>query len=453
MVFELSRLVELCDNVAVICLLAYLLTRTRYAPIFVNKKHSLSSILFMALAGGLLYIYGVFTAVEIGPYYISIQVIGPAIAGIIAGPIAGLIGGVIGITLEILAGYTIESGELIITLLAGILGGLFIYINKNHHFKIWQFFCLGFIIGVLQLIAGVRGVQPNILDKGEVLEAAMDLFIPVIIGLCIFGFIINNFRTEEDNNRKTFHLEGELEAARKIQLGSLPASTYERGSVSLAASLTPASYIGGDLYDYLSLKDGLIYFAIGDVSGKGIPAALLMSSTRSLLRSMVQKARDPSIIIKEVNRSFIEDGDNNQFITLIVGFLEPESGVIRYCNAGHPPPFLLNNNGCIILESDGNLPAGVMEEEEFKLHHLTMKAGESLILVSDGVTEAEQGNKFYGQTRVASVLKQEIFKPPEEIVSKLLTDINRFTDYGQPSDDCTILVISYNPEKNTNYLN
>jgi len=449
MVFELSRLVELCDNVAVICLLAYLLTRTKYAKIFVEKKISAFSILFMSVIGGLLYIYGVFTGVAIGPYYISIQVIGPVIAGIISGPFAGLFAALIGISLQNITGYEIEQGELLVTVISGIIGGLFRYLKKQEYIKVRYIFLLGCIIGFMQFFAGVRGIQPNILDKGEVLEGALDLFVPVITGLCIFVFIINNLRTEEEINRKTLHLEGELQAARKIQLGSLPAPEHEWERVSVAASLIPASYIGGDLYDYLALKDGSIYFAIGDVSGKGVPAALLMSSTRSLLRVIIRDNNDPSKIIKEINRSFIEDGDTDQFITLIVGFIYPKSGEVRYCNAGHPPPFLLKKNECQILETESNLPAGVMPDEEFILHNITLNPGEDLILVSDGVTEAESNEEFYGKERVSKMLEQSDMKYPEEIISGMMADILSFTCNKQLTDDCTILAIGYLPAKPT----
>lgn len=445
MVFDLARLVELLDNVAVICLFAYLLTRTKYSSVFVYKKLSLFSIIFMSVTGGILYFYNILTGVWIGPYFISLQVIGPIIAGIISGPIAGFAAAVIGISLQLISGYNIESGDFAVTLLSGLIGGIYWYWNKEKLFKVSQIFLIGCLIGFLQFFAGVRGVEPYALDQGEILEAILDLFLPAIAGLCIFAFIINNFRIEEDKNRKTYRIEGELEAARKIQMKSLPPSHKSWESISLSASLIPASYIGGDLYDYMSLKDGIIYFALGDVSGKGIPAALLMSSTHTLLRSLVKEIQDPALIIKEINYSFLNDGDYGQFITLIVGFINSESGEVDYCNAGHPPPFLMTSVGSKSLESEGNLPAGVIEDEIFVPHHLIMNPGETLILVSDGLTEAERGDELYGTERVIQRLNIQKTGNPDDIISALLDDVSNWTGDEKIKDDCTILAINYSP--------
>lgn len=447
MVFEFVSLVQLCDSVAVISLLAYLLTRTKYSSVFVLQKNTLFSILFMSLTGALLYLYGVITGIEIGPYLISIQMVGPVIAGIIAGPASGLIAGMAGIILQIMFGYSIPPVESLIVLISGLIGGGYWYFNKGKEFQLTHIFILAILIGFIQFFAGIRGVKPDILDQGEVLEAILDLFIPTIVALCIFVFIINNLIKEDENNRKTLHIEGELFAAREIQLGALPAQRKEWEKVSIAASLEPASFVGGDLYDYQELDDGSIYFALGDVSGKGVPAALLMSSTRMVLRSKLREVRDPCLLIQEINRSFLEDGDCKQFITLIVGFLSPQTGEVRYCNAGHPPPCVIHTTGCTEHNSDGNLPAGVMEDETYIPHHFTMNPGEILLLVSDGVTEAEHDEELFGSERILEIIRKKDPCNPDELVNVLHTAVKDWTGDNPLSDDCTILAIGYYPER------
>ena len=446
MTFEIARLVQLCDCVAVICLLAYLLTRSRFAGILTGQKNQISSILFMSVTGGLLYLYGILTGIELGPYVISIQVIGPVIAGLIAGPVSGILAGIIGIILGFGYGITIDLIEWGVTLVSGLIGGLFWWKNKNRNFQISHVFGMGIGIGCIQFFAGVRGVKPDFLDTGEVLEGIFDLFIPTIAGLCIFAFIINNFRTEEESNRRSYHMEGELLAARQIQLGALPARNARLVHLSIAATLTPASYVGGDLFDYQELDDQSLYFAIGDVSGKGVPAALLMSSTRMLLRSKLQSERDPCALVREINRSFLEDGDSMQFITLIVGIINQETGEVIYCNAGHPPPFIVQTSGITELESEGNLAAGVLEDEEFVCSITRLNPGEILLLVSDGITEEIQNNTMFGSEGIIRTVKNSIPLTPDSLVQELVNSVQSWMNELPLSDDCTILAIGYYPD-------
>lgn len=448
MVFELERLVELCDGVAVISLIAYFLTRSRYAGVFLSKSFSPFSVLFMALIGGFFYAYGILTGVEIGPYFISIQILGPVIAGLIAGIPGGFLAGCLGLLIQVAIGHPVEPSGCLVTLLCGVIGGVFRLLNKNELIRIPHVCILGFIIGFLQFGIGDNGIRADILDPGEMIEGILDIFLPTIAGLVIFVFIVNNLRIEAENTRKSYQIEGELQAARQIQLGSLPQKTHEQNTLKLSASLIPASYVGGDLYDYLELDDNSLYFALGDVSGKGVPAALLMSSTRMLLRSKIRETRDPCALVSEVNRSFLEDGDCKQFITLIVGIIRP-NGVVTYCNAGHPAPFHISQSGAGAYqeESDGNLPAGVLEEEKFMCHMISLNPGDILMVVSDGVTEAEHGEEFFGVERTIEVLNQITFKGPDEIVSLLNTEVKAWTGDQPMSDDCTILAIGYYPKK------
>lgn len=445
MSLELSNLVQLGDSVAVICLIAYLLTRTKYATIFIINKQTLFSILFMSIVGGLFYLYGALTSVEIGPYHISLQVIGPAIAGLIAGSFCGLFAGLIGTLLALIAGYPVPPVMIFVALLSGILGGLFQYLNKGRRMSVLHAGILGCLIAGIQFIA--VGDVSEILDPEEIIEGIIDLLIPTILCLSLFVFIINNLKTEADTSRRSYQMEGELLAAKTIQMESLPDPNHTWQQVSLAASLIPASYVGGDLYDYLELDDGSIYFALGDVSGKGVPAALLMSSTRMVLRSAVRNIRDPCALISEINRSFLEDGDSKQFITLIVGIIAPDSGEVRYCNAGHPAPFLISPDGIRQLSSDGNLPAGVMEDEIFSSHNITMKSGEMLILISDGVTEAERKDEFFGERRVIETLSKHPMPDPDAVVARLNQEVKTWTGDNPMSDDCTILVVGYYPKR------
>jgi len=167
MLFEFGRLVQLFDAVAVICLLAYLFTRTRYAVYFIEKTVTVRSVLIFSCVGGLLYVYGIFTGFEIGQFFISIQILGPVIAGIVAGPISGVLAGCIGLALQYLFGYGFYEEEIVVVLVSGCVGGVFWYITKGRVIKNIHVFCLGSLIGVIQVIGGIRGVNPDLLDATE----------------------------------------------------------------------------------------------------------------------------------------------------------------------------------------------------------------------------------------------------------------------------------------------
>lgn len=444
---ELIRLVQLLDAVAVICLLAYLFTRTRYAVYFIEKTITVRSIFIFSCVGGLLYLYGIFTGFEIGEFFISIQILGPVIAGILAGPLSGVLAGCIGLASQYFLGFGYYEPEIMVVLISGLIGGVFWYVSKGRVIKIVHVFCLGCIIGVIQVIGGIRGIHPDLLVGTELLEAGVDLFLPTIAGLCLFMFIINNLKLDEEKKRKAFEIEGQLRAARKIQMDSLPPHRWEGPSYSLAASLIPASYVGGDLYDYLELDDDTLYFALGDVSGKGVPAALVMSSTRMVLRSKVRDIRDPCALVQEVNRSLIEDGDNEQFITLIIGILNLKTGLVQYCNAGHPPPVLIRPTEILVHESGQNLPAGVLKEEIYNIYEIRMRPGDVLVMISDGVTEAEHQSEWYGQERFEELLDRERPVTPESVNSLLIHEVREWTGNNPLSDDCTVLAIGYQTVK------
>jgi len=240
-------------------------------------------------------------------------------------------------------------------------------------------------------------------------------------------------------------IESELRIARDIQMGMIPKifpPFPDRDDVDLYAVLKPAKEVGGDLYDFF-IDSGRLFFAIGDVSGKGVPASLFMAVTRSLFRSVAAFYGDPADILVSMNASISETNDSNMFVTLFIGILDLDNGNLRYCNAGHNPPVVIGSDKRVeFLKVLPNLPAGLFPDFPYTSQETVLERGATLFLYTDGLTEAENGSKeLYGEQRLLNVLVRTADAGPKEIIETVITDIDRHVAGAEQSDDLTILTI------------
>ena len=244
-------------------------------------------------------------------------------------------------------------------------------------------------------------------------------------------------------------IESELKVASAIQLSMLPQifpPFPERKDIDLYASMIPAKEVGGDLFDFF-LRDEKLYFSIGDVSGKGVPAAMLMAVTHSLIRAASAHESDPSVIMHNINETVCPDNSANMFVTLFLGVLDLPTGRLRYCNAGHDCP-LIYNEGLKELECLPNLPVGVLADMKYKTQECTLKAGTTLFLYTDGLTEAMNINQEqFGMERVKTLYTScgEKAMRPREILNAFWDGVHDFVQDAEQSDDLTMLAISYTP--------
>jgi len=207
-----------------------------------------------------------------------------------------------------------------------------------------------------------------------------------------------------------------------------------RNDIELYASLTPAKAVGGDLYDFF-IRDEKLFFCIGDVSGKGVPASLVMAVSRTLFRNISAHTAEPSHIVKTMNVNICEGNDNYMFVTLFVGVLDLQTGCLRYCNAGHDAPYL----GTELLPCDSNLPIGVAAELNFTDQEATIAPGKTLFLYTDGLTEAENGNReLFGMERITDVIAAFNGAPKEQIET-MADAVHQFVGDTEQSDDLTML--------------
>lgn len=241
-------------------------------------------------------------------------------------------------------------------------------------------------------------------------------------------------------------IEGELQSARVIQESMLPKvfpPFHDCPNVAAYGLLTPAKEVGGDLYDVF-VRNGKVYFCIGDVSGKGIPASLLMAVTRSLFHTMINRSESPAEMIVQMNNALSESNSQCMFVTLFAAVLDSGTGHLRYCNAGHNAPILVQKEHSAYLKVQPNLPLGIMHNWTFEEQELTLNDGESIFLYTDGLTEAENiHTELFGEDRTLHTA-QDMFhldvKKQVEIMHRAVTE---YVAEAPQSDDLTLLSIRY----------
>jgi adenylate cyclase len=242
---------------------------------------------------------------------------------------------------------------------------------------------------------------------------------------------------------------GELEAARRIQLGSLPTGLADEPRVDVYAYLEPARMVGGDLYDFFAVAADRLFFVVADVSGKGVAASLFMAVSKALCKSAALRRKgDVGAIMRDASDEIARDNHEALFVSAWAGVLDLRTGELEHLNAGHEPAWLIPPDGAParVLDAAGGPPLCVLDGFPYEAVPYRMRPGETICLVTDGVTEAENsGRRLYGRERLATVLSSIGTRAdPKEIGAAIRSDVARFTAPRPASDDLTILIIRWN---------
>ncbi len=242
---------------------------------------------------------------------------------------------------------------------------------------------------------------------------------------------------------KLVALQNELDVASKIQQGILPTSFPEGKGFEVYGNMAPARNVGGDFFDVILLENGRLGLAVADVSDKGVPAALFMMSSRTLLKGAAIGRGAPGEVLSEVNDLLTEDNEAFMFVTVLYTVFDPDSGVITYANGGHNNPLLVHADGTSEeLPHTGGIALGVMPGLEYKEASVTLGEGETLVLYTDGVSEAmnSEGEEF-GMDRFREIFVQKPPSSARDINEAILQAVNDFAGETAQSDDVTCLVL------------
>jgi sigma-B regulation protein RsbU (phosphoserine phosphatase) len=239
-------------------------------------------------------------------------------------------------------------------------------------------------------------------------------------------------------------LEQEMRIAAEIQQALLPKMARDASYFTAAAASLPCRSIGGDFYDYVDLPDGAVGFVLGDVAGKGPPAALLSAMMQGMFAAQAARSEPPSTTISRVNLALYRRGIESRFVTLMYGALDANGSLI-YCNVGHNPPLIVGPQGDNIrrLECGGPI-VGLFEGAPYDEETVTLNPGDWLIVFSDGVSEAlsAEGDE-YGDARIVSVVQQNANLQPQQMLEALFADVRKFAVGAAQSDDITAMVLRY----------
>ena len=246
---------------------------------------------------------------------------------------------------------------------------------------------------------------------------------------------------EETTSAKE-RIESELRIARHIQESIVPNVFPRRDDLDLYASMTPAKEVGGDLYDYLFIDDNLC-FCVGDVSGKGVPAALFMAQVIRLFRAMAKRHYTPEKIATELNAELAEHNDDGMFVTMFIGMVHLPTGKLNFCNAGHNPPVLGCGNESQFISMESNAPIGLWEGLQFTGESIESIRGKQLFVYTDGLNEAENPQqKQFGDEQLLDIIKRTCNMNALGIVETMKSEVKRHRNGADPNDDLTLLCLN-----------
>jgi phosphoserine phosphatase RsbU/P len=237
-------------------------------------------------------------------------------------------------------------------------------------------------------------------------------------------------------------LETQLEIARQVQLELLPAKDPQLDGFDISAYNFPTEEVSGDYYDWVRIYDDQIGIVIADVSGKGVPAALLMAFLRASLRAASHIGYAPHISMSKVNYLLWESIERNQFVTAFYGILDATNRTLAYSNAGHNPPFLIDANGDAHFEERGGVPLGMFRDSRYYEYFAPIEPGQIFVLYTDGVTEAMNSDgEEYGRDRLADAVRRARTLPARELIDFLHRDLMTWTDGLGSHDDVTFFIV------------
>ncbi|WP_208607769.1 PP2C family protein-serine/threonine phosphatase [Paenibacillus pectinilyticus] len=316
----------------------------------------------------------------------------------------------------------------------------------------------GKIIGVLQVL-NKRGEAPFTDRDLQLLESIASPTAASLENAMLYDALEKSIHALKVTTAAKERMESELRIATDIQMGFLPrkglslqssggAASGERlgAEANALATIRPAREVGGDFYDYFRIDQDRLFFVLGDVSDKGIPAALFMAVTMTLLKGKMTAELTPGELLTSVNQELYKD-DSTMFATIFCGVLNVTTGQLLYSDGGHCPPYIVRAGGEVeLLKGKKGLPLGVLDDMSYMDNEVTLELGDRIIVYTDGITEAEdQQLAQYGFARLKDVLLREQSSAPELLLAQMVRDVDHFADGAVQSDDIAVLIVDRVP--------
>lgn len=452
-------LLPLLNDVAVILVAAWFVSRTAWFDEALPGRVPARAQARIALAAGLMGAYGTFSGVAAHGSLATIRCVGPLAGGLLGGPWPGLASGLLASLHAVLAGGDAALAPgILATMAAGVAGGLFHHATTRRtgvHLRPTGAALFAVLVQMLHQALVLAMVRPFPAAWTLVDDLGLSLFLANGLGAGLI-FKLISVRGQERllrQQRDQFlgqkqKIEGELGVAREIQRGMVP-SMYPKPpswpGARIFAQLRSAREVGGDFYDFFDDEAGRLVFIIGDVSDKGVPAALFMAETRTLIRGMARTGLAPHELLGRVNRELEEGNALNMFVTLFCARLDLATGELVFSNAGHNPPLILGPGGSARwLRLPPGLVLGAVPGAAYGTGSLTLARGEVVLAYTDGVTEAmDLQGRMFTEGRLLESARALAGASPQELVDGLDAAVRAFALGAVQSDDVALLAVEY----------
>jgi sigma-B regulation protein RsbU (phosphoserine phosphatase) len=445
----LDTLADLIGAMSVVVVIAYILTRSKVYGAVIENRMTRRDKIALALLFGLFSIYGTIGGVKLLGAIANIRDLGPVIAGLIGGPLVGLSAGLIGAGHRYLqGGFTALSCSLS-TLAAGLIAGLYYRARKGRFPEVKT--AVLFMVAIELFHMGMTLLIPRPFEQA--LALVRKIIVPMVVanaaGIGLFAFIMGNLKREKAVESAKHVIEGELKAAREIQMGILPKifpPFPNKPELEVYAVIEPAKEVGGDFYDFFYVDDHRFCFIIGDVSGKGVPASLFMAVTKTLLKTRALEGLSPDAILNTVNDELSSDNPTAMFATIFCAIIDTRNGEIVFANGGHNPPYLVAPNGRIAaIETEPGPIVGAIDGVVYRCEEAKLDSGDSIFLYTDGVSEAMDNSAcFFSTGRLEEALvRTDRGQPARTSVEGVMRQITTFCNGAEQSDDITMMMIRY----------
>ena len=296
------------------------------------------------------------------------------------------------------------------------------------------------LIGIVKLFQGFAPVAVPLGTPFFQVAVLLPVWADGTFALIISLVLVNLLMLLEVAERLS--LKGELEVAREIQLALLPKGTYASGDMEISGVTKPANTVGGDFYDVLPQSDGSIVLTLGDVAGKGSPAALLMALLLAALRTLVEERMSPAALVARLNIQICRHSPASRFITLVYGVYDPASGRLIYVNAGQNPPLIRRRDGRFEKLAGTGIALGLFEHATYEAAETVLAPGDMIVLYSDGITEAEDpAGQPFEESGLEMVIERSAERPAFAVTTDVLAAVQDHAHRARFADDLTILVL------------
>jgi sigma-B regulation protein RsbU (phosphoserine phosphatase) len=400
------------------------------------------------IVGGLFGIYGNISGFELNGAVISVRDIGPMLAGFLGGPVGGIIAGLLAGLHRLMLGGITAKACVVATCCIGIMCGVISKFKHDVVVKPYWALLISAVMETFHLGVVLIMVKPFETAFGIVRQIAVPFVAVNALGFAMMIAIMSYTERQRNMAIERSRLQSELEVANVIQHSLLPdiSGTYPgRAEVDVSACMEAAKEVGGDFYDVFFVEKDKIAFVIGDVSGKGVPAALFMASSKIILQNCVRDIPELGAALSTANNAICARNEADMFVTIWVGILDISTGKITAVNAGHDDPAVYRNGyGFDFAPAKHGLVAGGMPGAKYRESEIQLEKGDKLFIYTDGVPEAtDKDNKMFTVERMLDSLNANKEKSPAGILEGIKQSVNEFVGDAPQFDDLTMLCLEY----------